>query len=336
MKELQILKKRRPDGHILTLISLMAAVCLLMLILNPGAYYTAKNFRSMVFQFPEYGILAFGMMFAMISGGIDLSLVGIMNLSGVTAALILLKLVPEEAAASSGQVVFALFLAIIAAIAVGAFCGFLNGVIIGRFGLPAMLVTLCTLQIFNGLVNGITGGPALNGMCSAFQKISNGTIPGIGIPWVLLIFITVLGFSAYILKFTLPGHEIYYQGAGFKAAVYSGIATFKNTVICYMLSGIMGGISGVLITSHLNSAKASNGASYTLLTLLVVVLGGVHPDGGKGKLLGVTLSILLMQLISNAFTIMHVSQEAKNFANGCLLIAALLITEAVKKKREKQ
>ncbi len=319
-----------------TLIALMALVCVLMLIFCPGSYFTAKNAKSMLFQFPEYGILAFGMMLCMIAGGIDLSLVGIMNLSGLTAALILLALIPEGTEASAEFTAVALIVSSVAALLVGALCGLFNGFLIGYFGIPAMLVTLCSLQLFTGLVYGITGGPAVTGMCDAFKEIANGTIAGTFVPYVLPIFVIVLLVVAFILHKTKLGREIYYLGTNRKASVFSGINTLKTSMLTYMTSGILGGVSGILITSHLNAAKSSNGTSYTLLTILIVVLGGVHPDGGKGDVVGVTLSVLLMQMISNAFTLLHISQDVKNFANGALLILVLVCVMLIRKVEEKK
>lgn len=343
MSEPKLTKERRlpsvvQDTHIMTIVALMVLVCIIMLILHPGAYFSGRNLSSMILQFPEYGILAFGMMACMIAGGIDLSLVGIMNLSGVLAALILKNMVQMDGSTvlNPGMVLPALVLAIVVAVAVGAACGAFNGFVIGYFGLPAMLVTLCGLQLYTGLAYGITGGPAINGMCNAFKNIANGTIPGTGIPIVLLIFIAVLAVVVFIMKCTVFGHEIYFLGSNAKAAMYSGINTLKVTIMTYMFSGILGGISGILITSHLNSAKSSNGSTYTLLTLLIVVLGGIHPDGGKGRVIGVTLAVLLLQMIANAFSLMHVSQNARTFANGCLLIAALVLSVVLEKRAEKK
>lgn len=326
------------DTHVMTIIGLMVLVAIIMMILAPGSYFTGKNLVSMIYQFPEYGILTFGMMVCMIAGGIDLSLVGIMNLTGVLAALIVKNLIVMEGGVvmNPGMVAPALILACVVAIVVGAACGAFNGFIIGYLGLPAMLVTLCGLQLYTGLAYGITGGPAINGMCDAFTKISNGTILGTGIPWVLLIFIIVLAVVSFIMKCTVFGHEIYFLGSNSKAAMYSGINTLKVTIMTYMFSGILGGVSGILITSHLNSAKSSNGSTYTLLSLLLVVLGGIHPDGGKGRVIGVTLAIFLLQMIANAFSIMHVSQNTKNFTNGCLLIAALVFGVILERRAAKK
>jgi len=328
------LKKLENRKEIFIVLALCLVLLIMMAILAPGSYFTTKNLKSILFQFPEYGILAFGMMFAMISGGIDLSLVGIMNLSGLTAAKIMILLAPKEGDIGKTGVALVFALSIISALIVGAICGLFNGFIIGYFKIPAMLVTLCSLQIFTGLVYGITGGPAVTGMRDEFKELSNGTFGNSFIPYVLPIFVVVLVVCWLILQKTKLGKEIYYLGSSEKVSQYSGINLLKVNLLTYMISGILGGVSGVLITSHLNAAKSSNGSSYTLLTILVVVLGGVSPRGGKGKVLGVTLSIILMQMVSNAFTLLHLSQDAKNFANGLILIIALVILGAkfLKKK----
>ena len=314
------LHKTAPDTHILTIVGLMVLALILMAILQPGNYFTLKNAKSMIFQFPEYGILAFGMMVCMIAGGIDLSLVGIMNFTGVLAAMIVTKMTEG----GEGMAIPAILVAVVTAIVVGGACGAFNGFIIGYFNIPAMLVTLCGLQLYTGLAYGITGGPAINGMCDAFKNIANGTV--VGIPYVLFIYIIVVAVVAFVMRSTVFGNEIYFLGSNAKASRYSGINTLRVTIMTHMFSGILGGVSGILITSHLNSAKSSNGSTYTLLTLLIVVLGGIHPDGGKGRVTGVALATILL----------HMDDNAKTFVNGCLLVAALLLDVYLDKRAAKK
>ena len=335
MKNKMLQGKAAPDTHMLTIAGLMALALIIMAVLQPGDYFTLRNVRPMIFQFPEYGILAFGMMVCMIAGGIDLSLVGIMNFTGVLAALIVTQM--TAGGTDTSMAVPAILVAVLTALVVGGLCGAFNGFVIGYFNIPAMLVTLCGLQLYTGLAYGITGGPAINGMCDAFKNIANGTVAGI--PYVLFIYIIVVAVVAFVMKSTVFGNEIYFLGSNAKASRYSGINTLKVTVMTHMFSGILGGVSGILITSHLNSAKSSNGSTYTLLTLLIVVLGGVHPDGGKGRVMGVALATILLQLITNAFGLLHMDDNAKTFVNGCLLVAALLLDayldkRALKKKSE--
>ena len=324
------LHKTAPDTHILTIVGLMVLALILMAILQPGNYFTLKNAKSMIFQFPEYGILAFGMMVCMIAGGIDLSLVGIMNFTGVLAAMIVTKMTEG----GEGMAIPAILVAVVTALVVGGACGAFNGFIIGYFNIPAMLVTLCGLQLYTGLAYGITGGPAINGMCDAFKNIANGTVAGI--PYVLFIYIIVVAVVAFVMRSTVFGNEIYFLGSSAKASRYSGINTLRVTIMTHMFSGILGGVSGILITSHLNSAKSSNGSTYTLLTLLIVVLGGIHPDGGKGRVTGVALATILLQMIANAFGLLHMDDNAKTFVNGCLLVAALLLDVYLDKRAAKK
>ena len=324
------LHKTAPDTHILTIVGLMVLALILMAIIQPGNYFTLKIAKSIIFQIPGYGILAFGMMVCMIAGGIDLSLVGIMNFTGVLAAMIVTKMTEG----GEGMAIPAILVAIVTALVVGGACGAFNGFIIGYFNIPAMLVTLCGLQLYTGLAYGITGGPAINGMCDAFKNIANGTVAGI--PYVLFIYIIVVAVVAFVMRSTVFGNEIYFLGSNAKASRYSGINTLRVTIMTHMFSGILGGVSGILITSHLNSAKSSNGSTYTLLTLLIVVLGGIHPDGGKGRVTGVALATILLQMIANAFGLLHMDDNAKTFVNGCLLVAALLLDVYLDKRAAKK
>ena len=318
-------KKIQIDPHIKALLGMMAFVLILMAILKGDTYFTIPNLRSMFFQFPEYGILTFGMMMCMIAGGIDLSLVGIMNLAGVVCALII-----KNMGGSTGSIV----IGIIAALVVGAACGAFNGFIIGSLNIPAMLVTLCGLELYSGLALAITGGPAINSLPDAFKNIANGSIGAI--PIVIFIFIAVVLIITFIMKCTVFGHEIYYLGTNAQASKYSGINNLKVTIMTYMCSGILGGIAGVVFTSHLNSAKSSNGSSYTTLSLLIAVLGGINPDGGEGKVGGVLLSIVLLQLVANAFTIMRAPDTTRTLVNGCLLVLALIIDKVTVTRRARR
>lgn len=318
-------KKIQIDPHIKALLGMMAFVLILMAILKGDTYFTIPNLRSMFFQFPEYGILTFGMMMCMIAGGIDLSLVGIMNLAGVVCALIIKNM---------GGSTVSIAIGIIAALVVGAACGAFNGFIIGSLNIPAMLVTLCGLELYSGLALAITGGPAINSLPDAFKNIANGSIGAI--PIVIFIFIAVVLIVTFIMKCTVFGHEIYYLGTNAQASKYSGINNLKVTIMTYMCSGILGGIAGVVITSHLNSAKSSNGSSYTTLSLLIAVLGGINPDGGEGKVSGVLLSIVLLQLVANAFTIMRAPDTTRTLVNGCLLVLALIIDKVTVTRRARR
>lgn len=302
------------DKNTLSLFGIAVVIVAFMTAVTPN-FLTSSNISSMSFQFPEFGILSFGMMICMISGGIDLSLVGTANLSGIVAAIIILG-----SKGSSGGVLSA----IIVSLVIGALCGLFNGFLIGQMKIPAMLVTLCGGELYTGLGMAITKGPAITGLPSSFQLIGNGLFLGIA-PLSLVIFILVALVMGFILKYTVYGKKLCFMGSNETASKYAGINNLKITLLTYMLSGILAAVAGIIIISHYGSAKSDYGSSYTLLTLLIVVFGGVNPAGGKGKVIGVTLAVIILQLISSALNILRFDSFIKTVIWGLLLIIIMSV-----------
>ena len=313
------------DKHTLILLGLSVLIVITMGVHRPK-FLGSANLQSMLVQLPEYGILAFGMMIAMISGGIDLSLVGIANLSGIIAAVVMLGLDGTP---------FGITLGVLAALTVGVLCGAFNGFLIGYLKIPAMLVTLSGLQVFSGLSLIITKGPAITGLPEAFSKIANATFVGV-IPYSAFVFVLIVIVLSYLMNQTVFGRKLYLMGTNRVAASFTGINILKTTITAYILSGILGSTAGILMASHYNSAKSDYGSSYTLLTLLIAVLGGVDPNGGDGKVQGVFFSIIVLQLVSSAFNILRINAFIKTFAWGLILILVLAAINIPKIIREQK
>ena len=307
---------KKIDKNILWLFVIIVAVFVVVSLLSPKAFLKASNFQSMAYQFPEFGIMAFGMMICMIAGGIDLSVVGVANLTGIVAAMIMTS--------TDTPTPVTIIVAVIAAILAGATCGLFNGFLIGYLRIPAMLVTLCGLEIFSGLGLAITKGPAITGIPESFQQIGNGLLWGV-MPISLLIFVGLTVLLWYLLKYTKYGQQVFMMGANPTASQYSGINNFAVTIKTYAFSGALAAISGIIICSHYGSAKSDYGSSYTLLTLLIVILGGVNPNGGKGKIAGVVLAVLILQIISSAFSILRFDSFIKTFVFGLVLIVVMIV-----------
>ena len=312
---------RMKDKNTLFLFLLALAIFIFMGILSPEQFLGIRNLQGMCVQFPEYGIMAIGMMLCMMAGGIDLSLVGIANLSGIIATVYITH-------SEGNSVVVGIILALLA----GCLCGLLNSFFIGVLKLPPMLVTLCGLQLYTGIGLAITKGPALTGLPEGVSLIANGAVSGL--PIVLIVFIAIVAIVSYILNETVYGKELCYYGCNNKAAKFSGIDTLKVVIKTYVFSGILGSISGIIMISHYNSAKSDYGNTYTLLTLLIAVLGGTSPDGGKGKISGIVMAILVLQIVSSAFNILRVNSYIKTFAWGLILIIAMIAEYLLKRKRE--
>ena len=314
---------KEADKNTLALFGIAIMIFAIMGIFAPKSFLGIANLQGMCIQFPEYGILALGMMLAMISGGIDLSLVGIANFSSIVGSIVMIK--------TGGSGISILF-GIATALTVGALCGLFNGFLIGYLRIPAMLVTLCGLQLYTGLGLAVTKGPALTGLPESYSLLANGAF--FGVPIALIIFLVVVGCVSYILKATVYGQQVLYMGTNDVASRYSGINNLKVTMKTYLTGGILGAISGVLMASHYNSAKADYGSSYTLLTLLIAVLGGTDPDGGKGRVAGVAMAVVVLQLVSSAFNIMRVNAFVKTFVWGLLLLVIMIITKLVENRRK--
>jgi simple sugar transport system permease protein len=319
------------DRNLLRLLGITLAIFAVMSALKPELFLTVRNFSSMSFQFPEYGILAVGMMLTMITGGIDLSMVGIANLSAILASLVLTRLIPESAA--GGTVGLFILAAVALSILTGVACGLLNGIFIARIGITPILATLGTMQLFTGIAIVLTKGAAIYGFPDAFIWIGNGSVWGIPVP--LLIFAVIASLFALILNQTAYGNKAYLLGTNATAARFSGIHNARVLLWTYALSGLLSALAGLIMVARTNSAKADYGTSYTLQAILIAVLGGVNPNGGFGTIAGVSLAILSLQFLSSGFNMLRFSNFFKQFIWGAVLILVMVINYYSNKKRSR-
>jgi len=319
------------DSNLVRLIIIASLVFIAMSLLNPGKFLSVLNIESMASQFPELGILSMGMMIAMLTGGIDLSVVGIANLTGIFVALILTRLMPQAADGSTISMYIALSL--IVALCTGALAGLLNGFLIARIGIPPILATLGTWQVFSGIAIVITKGYAVTGFPDAFLYLGNGSLWIFPLPFV--IFVACFVVISTILGKTAFGINLFMMGTNMKASVFSGIRTRAMLFRSYMMSGILASITGVVMIAHTNSAKADYGESYVLQAVLVAVLGGVNPAGGFGTVRGITIAVLSLQFLSSGFNMLRFSNFAKEFAWGLFLLAIMALNYVQNRRMQK-
>ena len=309
-----------------------AAVFALMAALSPGLFLTAQNMTSMAFQFPEFAILALAMTATMLTGGIDLSVVGVANFTGVCAALVLTRFAGPEAAGAAGVLWVAAAVAL--SLALGLMAGLFNGVLVARLGLPAILATVGSGLIFTGLAVALTGGSAVMGMPAAVAWIGNGTVGPVPVP--LFLFALLAGGLALVLRRTGFGLRVQMYGTNPLAARFAAIDVDGLLLRVYALSGALAAIAGLVVMSRANSAKADYGSSYLLLAVLIAVLGGVNPYGGYGKVVGVVLAVLAMQFLSSGLNMLSVSNFARELIWGVLLIFVMILnTRAPRRARPK-
>ena len=316
-------------------------ICLVLFVafsvLLPGEFFTIRNMQSMAVQFPEYGILAFGIMLAMLTGGIDLSVVGAANLAAIVSALVLTRLSGEGGAGMS--LALTIPLAMLAALAVGSVCGLFNGFLISKVGITPILATLGTGSLYTGLSFVITGGPAITTTQLAF--IGNGTILGLPIP--VIVFLAMAAVLSVMLNRTTFGFNIYMLGTNPTAARFSGINSYRVLLRTYWLAGIAAGIAGIIFLSRTNSAKPDYGSSFILLSVLIAILGGISSTGGFGSVSGMVLAVLTIQFLSTGLNLLMLqlfpSSAAiffRQFAWGGLLLLVMVLNYYVEQRRNRR
>ena len=295
----------------LVLVALVAVFWLLLgdKIIGAGAL------QSMAFQLPELGILSLAMMVTLLSGGLNLSIIATANLCALTMAWVLTTQVPHAHGLMWGgwQLI-----AVLAGVAVALVVGLINGFVIAYLGVSPILATLGTMTMCKGLSIGLTRGNVISGFPEAIVFLGNGTLAGV--PVALLIFLALCVPMAVLLNKSPFGHKIYMIGSSEKATRYSGVDTKRVLLGVYVLSSLLAVVAALVMMARFNSANAAYGESYLLVTILAAVLGGVDPFGGFGKVGGLVMALILLQLISSAFNLLDFSPFLTVAIWGALII----------------
>lgn len=295
---------------------LLAALLVFFGLLIGGDFFSASVLRSMALQLPELGILSLAMMITLLHGGLNLAIIATANVCALTMAYILTTYVPgtEGFAWGAWQVV-----AVLAGFAVAAVIGLINGYVIAYLGVSPILTTLGTMTMVEGLSVGLTRGNVISGFPDPIQFIANGTV--LGIPFGMVVFVICAIPVAVMLRRTPFGNAIYMMGSNPEASRYSGIRTRRVIMKIYVLSSLLAAAAALVMLSRFNSANASYAESYLLVTILAAVLGGTDPYGGFGKVGGLVLALVILQVISSAFNLLGFSQFLTIAIWGGLLIA---------------
>ena len=319
------------NANNLKLLGMFAVSFAVLTVATGGKFFSAGQMKLIAYLFPEMGVLSLGMMLAMISGGIDLTVVAVADLSGILCCMMLKAVMPNDA--SLPVQILVLLLVVAVGLVIGGLCGAFSGTLISRIGIPAMVATLGASDIILGLAVGITNGssvkelpPILNGVVSyrLFDAIPASTI----------IFAVCAGAVAFILNKTSLGFKIYMIGSNKTATRYSGIDDKKTITLTYMISGMLSSVSGLLMCGHFNSARSDFGKSYLTPAILICVLAGVSPNGGKGKVAGMVIAVVILQTLSSGFSMFqNISDYYKNLIWGLVLILVMIINVTSERRK---
>jgi ribose/xylose/arabinose/galactoside ABC-type transport system permease subunit len=213
--------------------------------------------------------------------------------------------------------------AIVAGFAVAGLIGLVNGYVIAYLGVSPILATLGTMTLCKGIAIGLTRGNVISGFPDPLIFIGNGTV--FGVPFALVVFALCAVPVAILLNATPFGAKVYMIGSNEKATRYSGVDTRAVLLRLYVLSSLLAGVAAVVMMARFNSANAAYGESYLLVTILAAVLGGVDPFGGFGKVGGLILALVILQMISSAFNLLNLSQFLTLAIWGGILIAVAAV-----------
>lgn len=280
-------------------------------------FLTLANFNSMGFQMPLLGLLTLAMLAPIISGGLNLAIIYIANLSGLTLAAVLIRFGGPEAG------IWAMVLGSAAALAVGMLAGAAIGVIVAYVGAHPIIVSLAMMIFLRGLGEFLTRGGDISGFPDFVGVIGHGTFVGIPVPMVL--FGVVAAVWYILLKRTQHGFSVYMTGSNILAAEYAGLHTRRTLVLIYTLSGLLCAIAGILMAARFNSVRVGHGEALLLVTVLACFLGGIDPFGGHGRVMPVILSLLILQVLSSGLNLIGASQHLATAIWGLFLVLVMIL-----------
>ena len=311
----------KKNEEVTRLLVIMAVWLIFMAFTQARKFYTGMNFLTMAGQFPEYGLMALGGMLCMITGGIDLSVVGTANMASILTVFTLTRLFGADGTMPLAFSVVIFLIAIVTGIVVGS----LNAFLISKLGVPPILATLGVNELLTGLCVVMTNGSAISSFPKQYCDFFSGNLFGF-IPRRLLVFIVVAIIIWFMLEHCTYGTKLRLYGTNAHVAKFSGINTTSLLFRTHITSSICAALGGLMMLATYSSARADYGTNYTMQSILLVVLGGVSPNGGKGKISGVITAIVLLKMIESGINrFRSVSTYYVTLIWGAVLILALVI-----------
>jgi ribose transport system permease protein len=298
-----------------TLIGLLA-LCSVLWILTPY-FLTISNLLNVAEQTSINAIVAVGMTFVILSGGIDLSVGSIVALSGVVLGLALRADQP-------------LPIALALALGVGAVSGLVNGLFVTLGGLPPFIVTLGTMSIARGAALLVTEGRPISGFAPSFRVVATGRVAFVPAPVVVTAIVYVI--AHLVLTGTAFGRYVYAIGGNEEATRLSGVAVRFHKSMIYVVAGLMSAIAAVILTARLNSAQPIAGMMYELDAIAATVIGGTSLMGGEGTLAGTLVGALIMGVLRNGLNLLGVSSFLQQIVIGGVIVIAVLLDTVLKRK----
>jgi inositol transport system permease protein len=311
-----LLAKLAPLGFLFALIVVFS-------LLNPN-FLEPGNLFNVMRQVSITGLIALGMTFVILTGGIDLSVGSILALAGIVAAIV--------AKGLAGSSVSPWCAAMAAAVATGAICGVAQGAAITQLKVPPFVVTLGGLSAFRGLTLWVSGAGPISGFDPSIRWWGQAAVGPVPVPVIL--FLVAAAICHVVLSQTRYGRQIYAVGGNQEAAHLVGIANDRILVSVYVIVGALAGLAGFILMGRLNTAEAIAGGGYELTVIAAVVIGGTSLFGGSGSVAGTMIGAILIGVMVNGLVLMNVSSYIQQVIIGLMIVAAVAFDRFVASLRE--
>ena len=301
----------------LLLVGVVLLLCVIWTVMNPQ-FLSLNNITNILRQASYTAVAAVGMTMVIVIGEIDLSAGSLVCASGLTGAMVCKE---------TGNVV----LAVLAALAVGLLVGFVNGALCAYGKLPGFIATLASMTVLRGLAYIITGGNSVVWTNEAFTMIGTGYVGPVPIPVIIMVLVIIFGWVLTTkLKF---GRYIYAVGGNSDASKWSGIAVEKVKIIVYMVMGVLTSIAGLIITARLGSGQPSAGQNFEMDCITAAVVGGTSMSGGRGKVFGTIVGVLLLTVLTNGMTLVGINTYWQQELKGVIIVVSVLAVTRGKKNK---
>ena len=315
-------KNLQKHSYTFMLLGLMAVALLFFTILKGGMMWKADVWAGMAMQFPEYGVITLGLMFCFICGNMDLSIVAL----GDFATIMAVRYMGSHTESPAAGVIL---VGILIALAIAAAGGLINGLLVSQLDIPPVMATISMQLVWTGLSVALTNGNSVKGLPALYTEIGHTYLLGF-LPVPLLIFIVVFVISWFLLNHTVFGEKLYMIGTIIKAAEFSAINTRRMVVATYVLCDVICCIGCLIMISTMAGAKADYGTSYLMRCILILVLAGVLPDGGMGRIGNVLVAIVTIQIIATGVNMFpNLNTYYASLIWGALLLVVLVMSTRI-------
>jgi inositol transport system permease protein len=300
---------------------LFLIVLMIIFTLLQPRFLDAGNLLNVLRQVSVTGLIALGMTFVILTGGIDLSIGSLLALAGIVAAIVAKGSFNASTMGHGEAVGYPWYLSMLAAIAVGTLGGAAQGLLITRFRIPPFVVTLGGLSIFRGFTLWVSKAAPISGFPADYRWWGTGEVLGVPVPVILFLVLALLCHIA--LKYTLYGRAVFAVGGNAEAARLSGINNQAILLSVYMIVGALAGLAGFILSARLNAAEAVAGIGFELTVIAAVIIGGTSLFGGIGSVGGTLIGAVLIGVLVNGLVLNNVSSYVQQIIIGGIIIFAV-------------